>query len=204
MFDPKEYDSWYDRHREIFEAEVKALRPMIEKYPNPKLEIGVGTGRFSQALGITYGIDPDQGMLELARKRGIDVIRGIGENLPYKDESFYAVLISTTLPFLRNAKKVVEEAHRVLVNNGGLVIGFIPRNSHFGRKYTRIGEEGDERFKNAHFYTMEEVESLLENLFFIVRVRSTLLGEDISLNVVDGYREDASFVAIEGVKIQNV
>lgn len=204
MFNPKEYDSWYDRHREIFEAELRALRPLVEKYPCPKLEIGVGTGRFAQALGITYGIDPDDGMLEFARKRGIRVLRGVGESLPYEDESFYMVLLSTTIPFLRDARKVIEEVHRVLVDNGGLVIGFIPRNSHFGRKYTEMGKEGDERFRDAHFYTMEEVESLLEDLFYTVRIRSTLLGDDISLNVVDGYRDDASFVAIEGLKIQNV
>ncbi len=204
MFNPEEYDSWYEWHSDIFKAELEALKPMVEKYPSPKLEIGVGTGRFAQALGIEYGIDSDEGMLTLAKRRGIITRVGTGENLPYRKGTFYLVLLSTTLPFLKDARKVMEEAHRVLVDDGGIVIGFIPRDSHFGRKYTKMGEEGDARFKNAHFYTIDEVESLLEDLFFIVRMRSTLLGDDVSLEVVDGYCEDASFVAIEGVKIQNI
>ncbi len=204
MFNPAEYDSWYDRHRDIFEAELAALEPMVKKYPSPKLEIGVGTGRFAEALGIDYGIDPDAGMLEYARNRGIKVKKGYGEELPYKNNEFYLVLISTTLPFFRDARKVIKEAYRVLKDEGSIVIGFIPRNSYFGKKYTKMGEEGDLRFKNAHFFTMEEVEKLLEDLFFIVRVRSTLLGEKPRLDVVDGYAEDASFIAIQGIKIQNI
>jgi len=204
MFDPVEYDSWYDRHRHIFEAELNALKPLVEKYPSPKLEIGVGTGRFAQELGIEHGIDPDRNMLEFAKKRGIKVKEGYGEDLPYKSRRFYLILISTSLPFFSNARKVVEESYRVLKDEGGIAIGFIPRNSYFGRKYTKMGENGDERFKNAHFYTMDEVEKLLEDLFFIVRIRSTLLGEEIKKEVVEGYHPDASFVAVEGIKIQNI
>ncbi len=202
MFDANEYDSWYDRHRDIFEAELEALRPMVEKYPNPRLEIGVGTGRFAQAFNISHGIDPDENMLRFASRRGINVTKGYGEELPYEDSSFNMVLISTTLPFLRNPRKVVEEAHRVLVENGGLVIGFIPRDSHFGRKYRKMGAEGDQRFRDLHFFTMEEVEDLLLDLFFIVRVRSTLIGDEVSLEVLNGFHPNASFVALEGMRIQ--
>jgi len=204
MFNPQEYDSWYDRHADIYRAEVEALKPLIQKYPSPKLEVGVGTGRFAYALGIEYGIDPDENMLEYAKKRGIKVKKGIGEDLPFRAHSFYAVLISTTLPFFRDPKKVVIEVYRVLKENGGLIIGFIPRDSYYGRKYTEMGKKGDERFQDAYFYTLEEVEELLEDLFYIVRIRSTLLGNEIKLDVIDGYRDDASFVAVEGVKIQNI
>ena len=204
MFNPEEYDSWYERHKDIYMAEVEALRPLVEKYPHPRLEIGVGTGRFASVLEIDYGIDPDENMLSYAQRRGIKVKKGVGENLPFNASNFYLVLIATTLPFFTNARRVVEEAHRVLRDNGAVVIGFIPRDSYYGKKYAEMGKKGDERFQNAHFYTMEEVEELLEDLFYIVRVRSTLLGEEIKLNVVDGYRDDASFVALEGVKIQNV
>ena len=67
-----------------------------------------------------------------------------------------------------------------------------------------MGKEGDERFRDAHFYTLEEVEKLLENLFYITRMRSTLIGEEIRLEVKEGYHQDASFVVVEGVKIQNL
>ena len=201
IFDAQEYDSWYDRHRNIYEAELKAIKPFVDKYGHPRLEIGVGTGRFSQPLNIDYGIDPDEDMLRIALRRGIKIVKGVGEELPFPDEFFEMVLIATTLPFFQNAKKVIRESWRVLKKEGGLIIAFIPRDSYFGRKYRRMGEEGDERFKNAHFYTFKEVKDLLKGLFEIVGVRSTLLGEEISLEAVDEYREDSSFVVVESIKI---
>lgn len=54
----------------------------------PSLEIGVGTGRFAEALGIEYGVDVSGRVLELAKRRGITVVEGSGENLPFRDESF--------------------------------------------------------------------------------------------------------------------
>ena len=201
IFDVQEYDSWYDRHRDIYEAELKAIKPFVDKYGPPRLEIGVGTGRFSQPLNIDYGIDPDEDMLRIASSRGIKTVKGVGEDLPFPDEFFEMVLIATTLPFFGDAKKVIRECWRVLKKDGGLIIAFIPQASYFGRKYRRMGEEGDERFRNTHFYTFEEVKELLKGLFEIVGVRSTLLGEKISLEVVDGHRDDASFVVVESRKI---
>lgn len=54
------YDAWYDSHvgRAIFATEVAYLRPFLRRHPGPGLEIGVGTGRFAQALGVEHGIDP--------------------------------------------------------------------------------------------------------------------------------------------------
>ncbi len=202
MFNPEEYDSWYARHSDIYRAELETLREIVEKYPSPKLEIGVGTGRFASQLGIDYGIDPDEAMLQYARRRGVKGIKGVGEFLPFENEYFYAVVIVTTLPFFKEVEKVIKEAYRVLKSNGGLIIGFIPKDSYFGRKYTEMGKRGDKRFSNAHFFTMEEVEKLLEDYFYIVRVRSTLLGENVNLRVIDGFREDASFVVVEGRKIE--
>ncbi len=201
IFDAREYDSWYDRHKEIYEAELKAIKPFVNKYGHPRLEIGVGTGRFAYPLHIDYGIEPDEDMLKFAKMRGINAIKGMGEELPFENEFFDMVLISTTLPFFKDARKVIEESWRVLKKEGGLIIAFIPRESYFGRKYRRMGEKGDERFKNAHFYTLEEVKELLNGLFKNLGVRSTLLGENISLDVVDEYREDASFVVVECRKI---
>jgi len=33
------------------------------------LEVGVGSGRFAQALGVSYGLDPSMELLKLARQR---------------------------------------------------------------------------------------------------------------------------------------
>ncbi len=201
MFDPLEYDSWYDRHRELYEAELRALEDLVKKYPSPKLEVGVGTGRFASRLGVEYGVDPDENMLRYAAKRGVKVIKAYGEKLPFPDEKFYAALIITTLPFFSDARAAISEVHRVLKPHGGLILAFIPRDSLFGRRYMEYQRKGDPRFKDAHFYTLEEVETLLEDLFYIARIRSTLIGKEINLDVLEGYNPEASFVVVEGVKI---
>ena len=183
-------------------AEIEAIRVFSDKYANPRLEVGVGTGRFAEPLGIDYGIDPDESMLRFARARGIKAIKGVGEKLPFRNGLFNMVLIATTLPFLTNARKVIEEAYRVLRSDGGLVIAFIPKNSHFGRKYEEMGKKGDVRFRNTHFYTLDEVISLLSGLFKVDGIRSTLIGEDIKLDIVNGYNEESSFVVLHCKKIR--
>ena len=195
MFNSEEYDSWYERHAEWYHAELNSLK-FILKIPNPKIEIGVGTGRFASKLDIEYGLEPDENMMKYAEKRGIKVVRGYGEDIPFGDEFFNLVLISTSLPFFKDAKKVIRESHRILKKDGILVIAFIPRDSYFGRKYTEMGKRGDKRFKDAKFYTFEEVEKLISPLFKIEQVKSTLIGENLDLNVKDGYIPDSSFVVV--------
>ncbi len=198
-FDPEEYDSWYERHRDEYHLEIEALKRFTSSYENPMLEIGVGTGRFAHALGIEYGIDPDEKMLKFAKKRGIKVKRVRGEEIPFPDGFFNMVLISTTLPFLSDPRKVMQEAHRVLRDEGGLVVGFIPRDSKYGRKYEEMKKSGDMRFENAHFYTLEEVKALIDGLFEIRGLSSTLI--EGKKGVKEFPVENASFVVIHAVKI---
>ena len=62
----KEYDSWYDKNKYAYLSEIEAIRKVLPK-KGIGLEIGVGTGRFAAPLGIKYGIDPSEKMLEIAR-----------------------------------------------------------------------------------------------------------------------------------------
>src|SRR5512137_1284876 len=95
------YDSWYDGKGKLaFEIELAALRPLLQDCPKPWLEVGVGTGRFAQALGIPLGIDPSEGLLEKARQRGIEVLWGEGEELVFRARSLGTVFLLTTWEFL--------------------------------------------------------------------------------------------------------
>ena len=47
--------------------EVDCLKPLFHEHKRPYLEIGVGSGRFAQALGIEYGVDTSPALLEIAR-----------------------------------------------------------------------------------------------------------------------------------------
>ncbi|MCD8565418.1 MAG: class I SAM-dependent methyltransferase [Burkholderiaceae bacterium] len=96
------------------------------------MEVGVGSGRFAQALGIECGVDPAPEMAKHARSRGINASVGYGENLPYPDTSFDGVLMVCTICFVENAGEVLSERSRVLKPGAHLLIGFVPLDSVWG------------------------------------------------------------------------
>jgi len=83
----------------VFPAEVACLRPLLDGLHRPWAEIGVGSGRFAAAPGVDVGLDPASAPLLLARSRGIRVIHGVGERLPFRSGAFGAVLIVVTACF---------------------------------------------------------------------------------------------------------
>jgi ubiquinone/menaquinone biosynthesis C-methylase UbiE len=66
----KSYDQWYERPfgSSAFGLEVACLKRVIGSF-SLSLEVGVGSGRFAQALGVSYGLDPSMELLKLARQR---------------------------------------------------------------------------------------------------------------------------------------
>ena len=130
------------------------------------LEIGVGTGRFAQPLGVAFGIDPSKKMLEIAKKRGIKTFVGEGENLPFTDNEFDYVLIVITICFVKKPEKVISEARRVLKNNGKLIIGIVDKNSHLGKFYQEKKRQGHRFYKFANFFSAKEIIKLLEKYNF--------------------------------------
>jgi len=159
----RRYDAWYDRNRFAYLSELKAIRKVLPK-KGIGLEIGVGTGRFAQALGIKYGIDPSGNMMRLARKRGVTVRRGYGENLPYDDKSFdYAALI-ITICFVRDPARVLKDAYRVLRKRGKMIIGFVDSDSFLGKYYR--GKKSP-FYKGAVFFNTDKIIRLLRRSGFI-------------------------------------
>ena len=75
-----EYDAWFDKDGSlIFFIEIQAFKALLPALPRPWLEIGVGSGRFAQALGIETGIDPSIKLVKIARRRGINSFK-VGES----------------------------------------------------------------------------------------------------------------------------
>jgi hypothetical protein len=53
------YDAWFeDEGKLIFAIEIRGFQKALPLLPKPWLEIGVGSGRFAQSLGIEIGLDP--------------------------------------------------------------------------------------------------------------------------------------------------
>ncbi|MHB1850389.1 MAG: class I SAM-dependent methyltransferase, partial [Acidimicrobiales bacterium] len=197
------YDAWYDTEsgRVLFDLELGALRPLLAGTAGPRLEVGVGSGRFAAALGIDVGLDPAEVPLRLAKARGVRVLRGVGSQLPFRDNTFGAVALIVTLCFVENPAGVLAEVGRVLRPGGRLVVGLVPLDSAWGRSYAAKGRAGHPFYRHARFQTLAEHRRLLATAGLRgVEARSTLLqapsDEPVAEPVRGGAVAGAGFVAL--------
>ena len=160
------YDRWFEKHQAAYISELLALRPFVP-WDGQGIEIGVGSGRFAAPLGLQTGLDPSPAMLVHAAARGIRVVDGVAENLPFADGSFDHALVVTTICFVDSPATMLAEARRVLKPGGRLVIGFIDRDSALGRDYLRRQTES-EFYREATFYSADAVEEMLLESGFLV------------------------------------
>jgi len=203
------YDAWFDSPfgRSAFELEKSCIACLCHDFKKPALEIGVGTGRFAEALKIEYGVDISRKVLEMAKRRGVLVVRGSGEALPFPDRSFSTVFIIVTLCFVERPQRVLEEASRVLAKDGSLILGLILRESPWARFYIEKGKMGNVFYKNATFFSFDEVKAMLaKSGLAIANICSTLFQEPSEGPPYyeaprRGYHKKAGFVAIEAKKL---
>ena len=157
-----EYDEWFEAHKWVYQTEVEAVRKFIPE-TGKGIEIGVGTGRFSIPFGIKGGIEPAPAMVEIARKRGINVYKEKEENLPFQDNSFDFALIVTTLCFLEDPFQALKEIKRILKPAGKIVIGMMDEDSPPG-KLCEEKRKKSKFYKDARFYSVNQVLDWLKKL----------------------------------------
>ena len=155
-------------------------------------------------LEIKDGIDPSLPMRKMAKERGLNVIDGVAENLPYADKSTDFALMVTTICFVDDVKKAFQEVFRVLKNKGSFIIGFVDKNSPLGEIYLK-NKDKSLFYKDAVFYSTEEVYRYLwETDFTIEKTYQTVFGilDEITeeQKFLTGYGK-GSFVVIKAIKI---
>lgn len=198
----EQYEEWFVENRWVYEAELRAVKAMLP-VGGHGVEIGVGSGRFAEPLGIKIGVEPSKSMREIAQKRGIQVLDGVAEELPFDDAGFDFVLMVTTVCFVDNIRKALLEAHRVLSHGGFLIIGFVDRNSMVGQTYLDHQNE-NVFYKDATFFSVDELDELMDqagfkDLTFKQTIFKTLSRTTRDEQVKPGHGE-GSFVVIRGRK----
>ena len=160
------YEAWFEKHEAAYISELLALRPFVP-WDGRGIEIGVGSGRFAAPLGVQVGVDPSPAMLVHAAARGIEVVEGVAEHLPFAGGSFDHALVVTTLCFVDSPTQMLAEARRVLKPGGRLVIGFVDRESTLGQNYL-VHQAESVFYREATFYSAHEVERLLPEAGFAI------------------------------------
>jgi ubiquinone/menaquinone biosynthesis C-methylase UbiE len=199
-----QYDAWFDsaEGKPLFESEIRCIGPLLVAQPRPWLDVGTGTGRFAQALGVDVGIDPARGALAMTATRGVRVVQARGEALPFASSQFGAVLVVVTLCFAPMPQALLRECERVLADDGRILLGLVLGGSPWGRFYIQLAEAGHPFYSRARFYTVEEVRQLaLRAGLTIVDAYSTLFqppgaGSFMVEEPCRGMSPEAGFVAI--------
>ena len=199
----EEYEDWFVQNQFAFRSEVNAIRQMMPENTEV-IEVGVGSGLFAEKLGIKEGIEPSAEMGEKARRRGIHVIRAVGENLPYPDKSKEAVLMVTTVCFLDDVEKAFHEVNRVLKDQGVFLLAFVDKDSQRGEIYLKHKHENI-FYRDAVFYSTNELHKILLNTGFnLDSICQTVFGklENIKKvqNIVSGHGR-GGFVVLKALKI---
>lgn len=127
---------YYDRFAERYDSRRSAgyhawlddrQASLVKRHGNGGrlLEVGCGTGlvleRLRDAFDEVVGIDLSEGMLERARARGLSVLQGSAEALPFEDESFDLICSFKVLAHVQEIRNAAMEMVRVL-KPGGLIV----------------------------------------------------------------------------------
>jgi ubiquinone/menaquinone biosynthesis C-methylase UbiE len=129
---PAGYDRGRDHGPEMLQVWMNVLAAHLEgRAPTRILDLGCGTGRFSDALAVSFdseviGLDPSRKMLDQAQHkqyRGrVRLVLGRGEALPLRSNSIDVIFTSMTFHHFTDRKLVASECRRVLRDQGRVFV----------------------------------------------------------------------------------
>lgn len=160
----RKYEKWFKKNPKIFRSELEAVKTFLPG-TGAGIEIGAGTGIFAEALGIKLGLEPSEKMAEIAAERGIKIIKGKAEKLPFKNESFDYALMITTICFTEDAQKAFDESYRILKPGGVFINAFLDADTKLGRFY-RKNRNKSVFYGNANFYSAKQVIRMMKKAGF--------------------------------------
>jgi ubiquinone/menaquinone biosynthesis C-methylase UbiE len=129
---PAAYDRGRDHGPEVLNLWMSVIESHVDgRSVGTILDLGCGTGRFSQCLALRFGarvvgLDPSEKMLEQARRKGqgngIHYQRASAEAIPLVDRTVDMIFMSMSFHHFRDPERAVSECRRVLRPNGNVVV----------------------------------------------------------------------------------
>jgi len=176
-----EFSKWSLRRRSILEKLYAwyLLRQLLKDIPSEfngaVLDVGCGSGTILRAIAqgsltTAIGVDPLletslNPFLQKARERNLSSLHpllAVGERLPIRNESVCFCLVVEALDHVANSKCLLTEIHRVLANNGQLLV----------EQHIREDSRASDMQHLRNYSEDSLVEELRESGFIVVKKRN--------------------------------
>ena len=134
------YDAWFLENRNVLYSEINLVAHVL-KNPGRTLSVGCGSGLFETILAkeygitITDGIEPSEGMAEIARKRGMKVTISTAEEADFGCGDYDTILFNGTPSYITDLESVVRKAYDALPEGGRIILIDVPKESTYGVLY---------------------------------------------------------------------
>lgn len=134
------YDAWFFDNMNLLSSEVKLVAHFL-KDAGKVFSVGCGSGLFESILkkeyniSIEYGLEPSDGMAEIARKRGMTVDVTTAENADLGLEQFDTILFNGTPSYINDLKLVFDKAYDALKPGGKIVVIDVPKEGSYATMY---------------------------------------------------------------------
>ena len=166
------YEQWISRpqNKIAFELETKLMQDLLQPMRGESvLDIGCGTGTclvafLEMGMRVT-GLDPSTYMLDIALKKighRADLYRDYAEDLPFDDNSFNYTCLFSTLEFVNDPEKALQEAFRVTKDR--VFIGVLNRYAIKGIQRRVKGIFTPTIFNHAKFFSVWELKQMIRRI----------------------------------------
>ena len=223
-----DYDKWFLKNENVLMSEVHLLAKALGN-PGNTLSVGCGSGLFETILNdefnikITSGIEPSEGMAEIARTRDMNVVIDTAEDADFGIDKYDTILFNGTPSYINNLEKAFKKSFAALKNDGQIVVLDVPKESSYAILYNlakTVGTwEGKDLFdvkpdnpypiefvKDANWRTTGEKIDLIKKVgftefnFYQTLTKHPLYSNETVEEPVEGY-DRGDYVAITARKI---
>ena len=135
-----DYDAWFLENENVLYSEVKLVAHFLEN-AGDVFSVGCGSGLFETILekefniSIKNGIEPSEGMADIARKRGLNVDISTAEEMELGKENYDTILFNGTPSYISDLQKAFNKSYDALRPDGKIVVIDVPKESSYGVLY---------------------------------------------------------------------